>query len=94
MVTEICLYTSYNLLLVCATSWELYHSYFMYIIGYLIIVMLVDLHSNKWIKILLFELVVTCIKTHIFSPSCSISHIFISVVKFFCCFLLVRKITT
>ena len=42
----------------------------------------------------LFELVVTYIETHIFVPSFSISHIFISVIKFFCCFLLLGKMFT
>ena len=44
------------------------------------------LHSKNWINILLFELVVTCIETHIFVPSFSIYHIFISIIKFLCCF--------
>ena len=46
------------------------------------VVILVDLHSQKWINTLLFELVVTCINTHIFAPIISTSHIFISIIMF------------
>ena len=47
-------------------------------------VIFVDLHSQKWINISLFELVVTCIEILIFLPCFSISHIFISIIKNFC----------
>ena len=50
-------------------------------------VILVGLHSQKWINILLFELVATFIETHIFVTSFLISHIFIFVIKFFLLFL-------
>ena len=88
MVTAICLCTSYNRLFGCATSWTSRHAYFLYIIYHSIVVILVDLHSQKWINTLLFELVVTCNKTHIFVPTFSISHIFISIIKFFHCLLI------
>ena len=68
------------------------HTYFLYIIFYAIVAILFDLHSQNWIYISLFELVVTCIETHIFVTILSISHIFISVIKFFCCFLLLVKL--
>ena len=41
-----------------------------------------------------FELVVTCIKTNIFVPTFSISYIFISIIRFFCCFLLLGHLFT
>ena len=86
MVTVICLCTSYDLLLGCATSWESCHAYLLYIICYSIVVILVDLHSKKWMNISLFELVVKCIEIHIFVPSFSTYHIFLSIIKFFSCF--------
>ena len=55
---------------------------------------LVDLHSQKCINTLLFELVVRCIKTHIFFLTFLISNIFISIIKFFCCLLLLGQIFT
>ena len=92
MVTAICLCTSYNMLLGCATSWALCHARFLYIIGYSVVVILVDLNSQKWIDILLFELVVTCMEAHIFVNSFSISYIFIYIIKFFYCFLILGKL--
>ena len=94
MVTETCLCNSYNWLLGCATFLESHHAHLLFIIGYYIVVILVELNSQKWIVISLFELVVKCIKTHIFVPSISIYHIFISIIKFFCCFLLLGQIFT
>ena len=82
MFTEIGWCTSYDLLLGCNKSWESCHAYFLYIICYTIVAILADLHSKKWINISLFELVVTCIETHIFVPSFSIYHVFISIIKF------------
>ena len=82
IVTEICLCTSYNPLPGGVTYWESFHAYFLYILCHSIVVILVDLHSQKWINTLLFELVVTCIKTHIFASNLSISHICISIIKF------------
>ena len=55
---------------------------------------LVDLHSQKWIIIWLFELVVIWIETHILVPDISISHIFLSKIKVFCCFLLLGQLFT
>ena len=66
----------------------------MYIICHSIVAILVDLHSQLWINISLFELVVAYIETHIFVPDCSISHVFISIITFFCCFFLLGKIIT
>ena len=43
---------------------------------------LVELNSQKFINISLFELVFTCIETHILVTNLSISRIFISVVNF------------
>ena len=86
MVTAIFLCTSYYMLLGCAKYWASCHAYFLYIIFYSIVVILVDIYSQTWINTSLFELVVTCIETHIFVPTFSISHIFISIIKFFCCF--------
>ena len=86
MVTVICLCTSYVMLLDCATFWGSCHTYFLYIICYSVVFILVDLHSQKWIKILLFELVFKCIETRIFVPGFPIFHIFISIIKSFCCF--------
>ena len=54
MVTTICLCTSYVPLLGCATSWESWHAYFLYIICYPIVVILVELHSQNCINISLF----------------------------------------
>ena len=55
MVTAIGLCTSYDLLLGFDTSWPLCHAYFLYIIGYYIVVILVDLWSQKWINISLLN---------------------------------------
>ena len=55
MVTAIFQGTSYDLLLGWATSWESCRAYFLYIICYSIVVILIDLHSKKWINISLFE---------------------------------------
>ena len=60
------------------------HAYSLFIIGYSVVVILVDLNSQKLIDISLFELVFIFIEAHIFVPSCSISYIFISIIKFFC----------
>ena len=84
MVTAICLCTSYDLILGCATSWEYCHAYLLYIICYASFAILVDLHSQKLINIYFIGLVVTFTETHIFVHSFSISHIFISTLKFFC----------
>ena len=86
MVNVICLCTSYVLILGCDASWEACHSYFLYILCYSVVVILIELPSQNRINILLFELFFTCIETHIFVPSISISHIFISIIKFFCRF--------
>ena len=94
MVTAIFLCTSYNWLLSCTTSWASCHAYFLYIISYSIVVVLVDLNSQKWIDISLFELLITCMEAHIFVPSLSIYHIFISIIKFLCCFLLLGQLFT
>ena len=44
IVTAICLCNSYHMLSGCDTSWALYRAYFLYIIGYSIVVILVDIH--------------------------------------------------
>ena len=88
MRTAIHLCTLYNLLLGCATSWTSCHTYFLYIIEYSIVIISVELHSQNWINTLLFDLVVTCIKRHIFVSTFSISPIYISIIIFFHCFLL------
>ena len=94
MVTEICLCTSYDPLLGCAISWESCHAYFLYIICHSIAFILIDRHSQKWISTFLFELFFTWIKTHIFVPTFSISHICISIINIFCCFLILGHIFT
>ena len=90
----ITLCTSYNMLLVCTKYLESCHAYFLYIICYSVVVILFDLHSQGWINISLFELVVTCIETHIFVPSVLIYHIFISTINLFCCLLLLGQLFT
>ena len=90
--TEICWCSSYNVILGCTTSWEYCHAYVLYILCYPIFFVLVDLHSQKCIDISLFELVVTCIETHIFVPSLSISRVFISIIKNLCFLLLLGKL--
>ena len=82
MINVICLCTSYYPLLGWATYWESFHEYSLYIICYSVVVILIDLHSQKCLNISLFELVVTGIETHIFVPNLSISHVFISIIKF------------
>ena len=62
------------------------HAYLLYMICYAIVAILVDMHPQKWMNISLFELLVTCIETHIFVPSLSICHIFISIIKVLFCF--------
>ena len=86
IVTAICLCTSYDPLLGCATSWGSFRAYFLYITFYCLVVILIYLYSQRCINISLFESVVTYIETHICVPSFLISHIFISVIKFFCFF--------
>ena len=51
---------------------------------------IVDCH----IFVCIYHLGVTCIETHIFVPNFSISHIFISILIFFCCFLILGDIFT
>ena len=80
--------------LVVLHLWEDCNQYLLYMICYAIFIILVDLYSHKWIDISLFELVVTCIEKHIIVPSLSISNIFISIITFFCCLLLLSKIFT
>ena len=55
------------------------NAYFLYIICCSIVAILFYLHSQRWINILLFELLVTRIEANIFVPSFSISHTFISI---------------
>ena len=86
MFAAICLCNFYSLILVQTPDWEASHVYFR--IYSSIVSIIIDLHSQNWINIYLFELVVTCIETCIFVPSFSISHIFISVIIFLFCFLL------
>ena len=92
MFLVICWCTSYYLLLVVTPSWESCHAYFLYIIFYSVVAILVDLFSQKRINIPLFELVVTCIETHILVTNFSISHKFPSVIICFFCFLLLGHI--
>ena len=47
MITVISLCTLYNLILGCATFWASCHAYFLYIIGYSIVIILVELYSQK-----------------------------------------------
>ena len=83
MVTEICLGTSYNKLFGCSTYLESCHTYFLYNN------LLLHCRRPRWlaltkcINILLFELVLTYIETHIFVPIFSISHIFIFIAIFY-----------
>ena len=86
MVTAICFFTLYDKLLGCATSWESCHAYLLYIGCYDIFIILVDLHSQYWIKISLFKLVVKGTEIPIFLPNISISHLFISIKTFNCYF--------
>ena len=90
--TAIYLCNSYYILLGCNPYWEYCHTYFLYNICCYLVEILVYLYSQKWINISLFVLVVTCIEAHIFVPSFSIYHIFISTMKFFCCFLLLGQL--
>ena len=53
---------------------------------YAIFAILIDLIFKKW--------VFTCIETHIFVASFSIYHVFISIIKFLYCFLLLGKLFT
>ena len=92
--TVIYLCTSCDLLLVCIPYWGSCHAYFLYILCCSVISILDDLNSQKWINISLFELVFTCIESHILVTGFSISHVFISIIKFFCCFLLSVQLFT
>ena len=47
MVTAKWMCTSYNLILGCATYWALCNKYFLYIIGYYVVVTLVELNSQN-----------------------------------------------
>ena len=61
---------------------------------YAIVAILIDLYSQKSANISLFQLVVTFIETYIFVPSFSISNLFMSIIKVFCCLLLLGKLFT
>ena len=87
MVTAIFWCTSYDMILGFTPSWEDCHSYFLHMVFIANVSILIYMHSQKCIKFSLFELVVTCIGTRIFVPSLSISHIFISILKFFMLFI-------
>ena len=58
------------------------HFFCIYIFN-AIFAIFIDLNSQNWINILMFGLVVTCIETHILVTNFSISHIFLSIIKFF-----------
>ena len=59
---------------------------------YAIFTILIDFHSQKWINIYLFGLVVTSVKTHILVPRFSIYHIFPYIIKFLCCLLILFQL--
>ena len=80
------------MLLGCTIYWESCHAYFLYMICYAIFDIIIDLHLQDWIKISLFELSVTWIESHVFVSNLSISHVFIYIIKFSCCLLLLGKI--
>ena len=92
MFPDICWCNSYNILLAWTTYWEAFNSYFLYILFNATIKIFIILHSQKWINIYLFEWFITCIEAHIFAPSLLIYHVFISIVKFFYCILLIGQI--
>ena len=92
MFTAIYCCILYYMLLVCTPYLKAFNSHLMYMICYIIVAILIDLHPKKWINTYLFELVVTCIETHILVPNFSIFHRFISIIIFFCSFLLLGHI--
>ena len=55
IVTAIGLCTSYHMLVGCAKYWAFCHAYLLYTIGHSIVVILVDLHSQKWINRYFFK---------------------------------------
>ena len=61
-------------------------------ICYVILAILTDLYSQNCVDIYLFELSITCIETHILVPNFSIFHIFLSIIRFFCCFFILGKL--
>ena len=88
MFTVVCWCTSNNLLLGCTIYWGSYYAYFLYMIIYAIVTILIDFHSQKWINISLFGLVVTSVKRHILVPYFLIYHIFPYIIRFLCCLLI------
>ena len=92
--TLICWYPSYDLILGCTTYCDAWYEYFLYMLCYAVFTVVVNLYLQQWINISLFELVVICIEPHILVPNFSISHIFPSVIKCFCCFSLLGRLFT
>ena len=92
MVTAIGLCTSYDMILGCATSWASYHAYLLYIIGYFISLSSLICMHNSGLTYRCLNYMSHALKTHIFVPCLSISHIFISIIKFFRCLLLLGQI--
>ena len=86
--------TWYDLILASNPYWELFHKYVLYITCYAIFTNIIDLHSQNFINISLFELVFTRTKTHIFVLGFSIAYVFLSIIKYLCCLFLLGKICT
>ena len=84
-------FTSYDMLLGCTPSSKACHTCFFCMICYTIVAIFIGLHEQKWINKSGFELFFTCIESHIFVPDFSISHIFLSIIKFFCCLLVLGQ---
>ena len=91
MFTSIFGCASHDLLLGCTPYWKYFHEVFC-ILFFMPLFPLSLTCSQKCINISLFELVATCIETRIFVPSFSISHEFVSIVKFSCYLLLLGQL--
>ena len=95
MFNEICLCTLHYLLLGSNSSWVSLSCIFTDL--------LCHCYHNFWTSftiwdwhlfLIIYHLVVTCIERHIFVPNLSMSCIFISILKFFCCFLILCNWST
>ena len=81
----------------CTPYWEACHIHFLYIIIYVIMSPSFLICINSTVLTPLFKIpywVDTCIETYILFPYFSIFWLFISIVKFFCCLLLLGNIFT
>ena len=92
MFTEIFWCTSYGMFLGCTPYWESCRAYSVYIIFMPLLPSSLTCIQKIGSNISLFELVVTCIETHVLVANFSTSHIFLSIINKLCCFLILGQL--